>query len=445
MALPTFDLAVNVAFPAITAAFVLRTEEIRWIVACYVVTYAALTLGFGRLGDVIGHRRVFRAGIVASAAGFAACGVAPSYDLLLAARVAQGVGAALVLSCAPALATSFFEESRRTWALSAYGTMAAAAGVFAPLLGGTSIAWLGWSGVFWFRLPVALAALGMLAAAAPGPDAHEARSSGHYDTGGAVLLAAGLALLLLAPVLLQSAGARWSSPGAAMAGAVLLAGFALRQRRTHAPLLSGAAFGAPGFLASNGASVVVHFVAFAVPLFVPYFLARVAGLGPVGIGGLLSASPLGIMAGSVLAAPLVRRIGRRRSALAGGVMLAASQCAIGLWTEATPVAAIAFALAAHGAGIGLFQVAYTDSVLDALPQSQRGVAGSLTVLTRTLGVTGAVAALTAALGALEAPRLAAGADAAAAFLAAYREVFQGSAVACAFAFALLVWRRTALR
>ena len=444
VALPTFDLAVNVAFPAITAAFELRTQDIRWIVAAYLVTNSALMLGFGRLGDVVGHGRVFRAGVVASALSFVACGLAPTYDLLLAARMVQGVGAALVMGCGPALATSFFDETRRTWVLSAYVTMSAAAGVAAPLLGGASIAWLGWSGVFWFRLPVALAALAFLAVALPSAS-RGPLGSARYNGIAAAMLAAGLGSLLFAPVLLQSAAPPWQAPSLALAGVSLLAMFAIRQRDGHASLLPTGVFGSPGFYSTNLANVLANLVAFAVPLFVPYFLARVTGAGPLTIGVLIAMSPLGIMAGSALATPAVRRLGRRGTALAGGALLATVQFLIGHWDASTPPVAIALTLVFHGAGLGLFVVAYTDSVIGALPKEHRGVAGSLTVLTRTLGIIASVTLLTAAFHAFEAPRLQVRSAAVPAFLGAFEAVFQGSAVALAFAFAGFAAWRAALR
>ena len=161
-ALPPLDIAVNVAFPAISAAFALETQAIRWVVAAYVLTYASLMLAFGRLGDVVGYRRVFRAGLLLAAGAFVLCALAPDYGWLLAARTVQGVAAALLLSCAPALATSLYDESRRTWVLGAFASMSAGAAVVGPLVGGASIALLGWAGVFWFRAPLALVALALL-------------------------------------------------------------------------------------------------------------------------------------------------------------------------------------------------------------------------------------------------------------------------------------------
>jgi MFS family permease len=100
------DTAVNIAFPAITRGLDLATPDIQWVVICYVLTYAALTLALGRVGDIYGHVLVFRVGLAWSTVALGLCGLAPSFAALLVCRFLQGIGAALVLSCGVALATS---------------------------------------------------------------------------------------------------------------------------------------------------------------------------------------------------------------------------------------------------------------------------------------------------------------------------------------------------
>lgn len=437
--LPPFDLAVNVAFPAITAAFALETQAIRWVIVAYVLTYASLMLAFGKLGDVVGYRRVFRAGLVLAAVAFVCCGLAPDYGWLLVARTVQGVAAALLLSCAPALATSLYDEGRRTWVLSAYASMGAAAGVVAPLVGGASIALLGWSGVFWFRVPLAIAALMLLPLLPAAPEPPHPAGKRRFDLGGSLLLAVGLAALLLAPTLAQSGDQVVPTIAAALIGATLFGAFVARQRAAEHPFLPGAVVRDPGFVLVNLASTSVHLAGFAVPLLVPYYLARISGHGPLEIGGLLTIWPVGMMLGSVVAAPVARRLGSRPAAILGGAMLALGQFAIAQWPAATPLMLCALFL--HGAGIGLFQVAYTDIVIGALPLHDRGVAGSLTILTRTIGILAGAAALTAALHAFEVRNLRAGEGVAEAFLHAFHSVFLYSAIAFAAFFAIASVRR----
>src|SRR5580704_17006445 len=115
--LAPLDIAVNVALPAITAHFGLALGDVQWLVICYVLVYGSLMLVCGKLGDLFGHRLIFRIGLVVSAIGCAACAAAPDWPLFLWARASQGIGTALALSCTPALATSLFPESARTRAL----------------------------------------------------------------------------------------------------------------------------------------------------------------------------------------------------------------------------------------------------------------------------------------------------------------------------------------
>ena len=141
------DSAVNVAFPHITAAFGLDIPQIQWIVIFYTVTYASLMLVFGRIGDIFGHRPVFILGAGVSVVAFVGCGAASSYGWLLAARVLQGIGAALLLSCGPALITEAAPEAMRPRMLGLYTMMFGMGSALGPLLAGALIARWGWSAV----------------------------------------------------------------------------------------------------------------------------------------------------------------------------------------------------------------------------------------------------------------------------------------------------------
>ena len=118
-----FDSSVNVAFPHIVRGFDLAIPSIQWVVIAYTLTYAALTLVFGRAGDMLGYRRIFQMGNISGAVAFLLCAAAPTFGWLLGARILQGVGAALALSCGPALATSLYTEDRRAHVLGVYTMM----------------------------------------------------------------------------------------------------------------------------------------------------------------------------------------------------------------------------------------------------------------------------------------------------------------------------------
>jgi MFS family permease len=426
-----FDFAVNIAFPAITQAFALQTASIRWVAVSYVLTYGSLMLGFGALGDRIGYRRVFRAGLILAAVAFAACALAPTYGWLLAARVAQGIAVALTLSCAPAMATLLFDESRRTWALSTYTAMAAIAGVLAPIAGGLMVAMIDWPGVYWFRVPIALLALAGVSQLGRDEPVASARPALPFDTGGSAMLAASMALLLLSPALLGTRAEGlpdWAPWPIALAGVVSMTAFIRRQRRTDRPFMPREVTRNTDFWLINLAAVVVQFASFAVPLITPYFLVRVAGWETPAVGALMAVWAIGSLAGSSGASGVINRLGAPRSAFIAMLGIIAGLGAIACWQSSPSIALMAVSLLVHGAGLGLFQVAYTDIVIAALPINARGVAGSLTMVTRTIGLVIGASLWIALLQSIQTSAQAGAATPAAAFMSAFATVFVAAAL-----------------
>src|SRR5215467_538457 len=192
----SLDTAVNIPFPAITAAFGIAVTTIQWVVICYVLTYASLLLGCGRLGDVIGHKRVFLCGLGWSAISLYLCGWAPTFGWFLVFRSLQGIGTALVLSCAPALDTLAFPEGERDKALGVYTMLTAVASTLGPLLGGQLVALWGWSAVFYFRVPIACLAVVLTLFWVQQPVG--VPPGQRFDSVGAMTLTAAIAGLLLA-------------------------------------------------------------------------------------------------------------------------------------------------------------------------------------------------------------------------------------------------------
>ncbi len=394
--LAPLDFAVNIAFPVMTQAFELQAHSIRWVAVSLLLTYGSLMLVFGALGDRIGHLQVFRAGLITSVVAFIGCALAPSFGWLLAARVLQGVAVALTLSCGPALATLLFADSRRTWALSAYGAMAAVAALIAPVIGGASIALMGWPGVYWFRVPIMLMALICLPVVSrslkqsPVPGREVARPD--FDVVGSSLLAASVALLLLAPALPDQGPMRpghsttWIAGLCAVIGLTLMAAFIRRQRhRTH-PFLPGSVVRNLDFWLINLAATIVQFTSFAVPLITPYYLMHVTGLSSLASGALLAIWAGGSLLGSGGATRLVRALGNGGAAFLAILLATAGLAGLAVQGEATRFGLMSGALFIQGLGLGLFQVVYTDLVVASLPLSARGVAGSLTMVTRTIGL-----------------------------------------------------------
>ena len=412
------DSAVNIAFPSITTAFGLPQSGIRWVIIAYVLTYASLTLAFGKLGDLLGYRRVFVTGLVISALGYAACSMAPEFGLLLAGRVLQGVGAALTWSCAPALATSLYPESERTRVLGFYSAAIALGSALGPLAGGALVERFGWQVVFWARLPLVATAFA-LAWLIPTAVASTTRRA--FDWTGALLLVTWLSAFLLAAARPEMPHGEIVAAALVVLGVFTLWAFLAHEARHPDPIIRPSLFRERAFLVLNLASIAVNLAGFAVMLLVPFHLARTAGL-EAGIGGLvLGANASGVVIGSWLAGRVAQRIGPSSLALLGTLVSVIGLALVSHWSRDTTPVMMAVCLAVQGFGLGLFQVAYADRVLATLPQADRGVAGSLTLVTRTIGIVGAAAGLTALSRSLEAQAIAAGVREAA--LTAFQQTF----------------------
>jgi MFS family permease len=437
MSVVPLDTAVNIAFPDITGSFGLPISMIQWVVICYVLTYAALMLAFGRIGDIGGHARVFRTGLAWSTVAYLLCAAAPAFGWLLFFRFLQGIGAGLVISCAPALVTGLYPEERRSHAVGVFTLIFALGSALGPLIGGALVARFGWPAVFWFRAPIALVSLLCLRGLPVGAT----RPGERFDVAGALLLALGLTAMLLG----INAASRLG-PGPQMVALLALAVasltlFAWWEGRAPRPMIRIDLFRDAGFAAINGVYVLMNLAAFSVLLFVPYFFARFSAM-PLALAGLvLATGAVATALTSPLAGRLIVRIAAERVGAIGLLAVGGGLSLIGWWPADITPPIMALTLALHGIGVGLFQVAYTDIVIRSSPLADRGVAGSLSILTRTLGTVTGAALLTLIFNRVGHG----GTDTAAGFLFAFGTVFKLAGAAVALSVVVVPWWRPASR
>jgi MFS family permease len=389
--LAPLDIAVNVALPAITSHFRLALTDVQWLVICYVLVYGSLMLVCGKLGDLFGHRLIFRIGLGVSALGCAACAAAPDWPLFLWARASQGIGTALALSCTPALATAVYPPHQRLKALAGFSMAMSLAAAIGPLLAGGLVEMWSWPAVYWVRVPIALITLalsGLLPAPRP--------QSRPFDAWGAIELAACMSALLLSLVLSQRPTVPgWLAALMFVAALALLAAYVLRSRRVAEPIIRPALFADTAFAVPNVMNVLANLAGFAILLLTPYYLVNVLKLSAVMSGVVLALAFVGSFAGAPLAARLEPLLGRRPTAFLGVALVGAGLLPLGFTGQATALPVVALLLMVEGLGQGLLNVAYTDLVTDTLPERDRGVAGSLALLTRTLGIVSGASVLSA--------------------------------------------------
>jgi MFS family permease len=367
--------------------------------------------------------------------------VAPSLGWLLFCRFLQGFGAALILSCAPALVAGLFREDRRSRALAVFTMMHTLGSACGPLLGGMLVDLWGWPSVFWFRAPIALTAFAFLGRL---PETSR-RVREPVDVLGAALLAFAISAGLLSLNQLQQPTQHLvlliAFAGISLATAL---GFIVRERRTSYPMINLNLFRLTGFAAVNAASFLVYLTSFSVLLLTPYYLVRVTELPLPLVGAVLAASFGGSIAASPIAGSLLERLPAGCIATFGAILSGVGLYLIGGWDPGTSWAAMVAPLVLQGFGVGLFQVAYIDMVMVTLPPQHRGVAGSLAMLTRTLGVVTGAALLMLIFHTLEASAIASGAAPADGFMSAFRGTFHVAgavAVVAAVTAALLARHR----
>jgi EmrB/QacA subfamily drug resistance transporter len=383
--LVSLDSAVNVAFPAIAEAFSLQVASIQWVVVGYVLPHASLLLVCGRLADLWGHGRLLTWGLICSVFAFLGCGLAPTFLWLIAARVGQGVTAALVSGSAPALVTLSVPASARGRALGIFQMSMAAGYAIGPLIGGVLVDAFGWRAVFLLR--VAPAILLAWLALAKLPPFHGRSGSGQFDLAGAMTLVGGLASFLLA--IGQGRASGWLSPqvvSLTLLSAICFIGFLVAETRANAPVVDLTLFRRPPFFIANALTVAAQCARFSIGLLMPFYAIAVLQFPATTAGTLMFA--VAIM--TTLAAPLAGRLSDRFGT-AGLSSLGLALEAVGLWMISRLDAqadyfSVAMALGIVGVGLGVFEAPNMSYVMGAISRSQQGVAGSIANMMRTLGI-----------------------------------------------------------
>jgi len=338
----SLDASLNVALPAMAAAFGIGPADIRWVIIFYVFTYALVSFAAGLAADRVGPVPVFTAGLWISALAYLLYPLPSTFDGVLAVRVLQGVGGGLVYGTAPALVTLTLPPERHGRGLGAFAFGMGVGSTVGPIVGGWLVAW-GWPWVFLFRTPLAVA-VGVLAP-------------------------------LLLPRL-PGAGA-WRPPP--------------RRDCLAWPVLQGLVLAG---LASG--------VQFSVWLLTPFYLVTLRGLPAATAGLLFVLTPLGGALASPVAGALTDRFGRR-GPMVGGLLVEATGLALLSRADAvTPLPVVAAGLLAVGLGLGCFQVPNLAHLMAAFRRAHQGAAGGLALMGRTLGVVAGVQGNAVVFAALEA-------------------------------------------
>jgi EmrB/QacA subfamily drug resistance transporter len=386
---------VLVALPSIGADLGLSEQNLQWVLSAYALTFGGLLLLGGRAADLLGRRRLFMTGVLCFTAASLLCGLAWSPAALLAARVVQGVGAAIMTPTALSIiATTFPDGAERNKALGIWGALGGVGATAAWLIGGPLVDGPGWEWIFFINLPLGLAALALSPMLLRESRAALTRRS--YDPAGALTTTGALVLLVHAVVEAPETG--WGSPQTILlvtGSAALLAAFALIESRHRAPLVPLRFLRSRTLVGANAVMLLVGAVAAGVPFILTLYAQQVLGYSAVrfGLGSVVLAVAVAVSAIVAQAAVLkagFRPVAATGMALVGAGSLLLTQVSVG----GSYLGDIFLGLLVCGLGIGLAFVSATVAALAGVAEQEAGLASGLSNTTLQIGTALGVAIAT---------------------------------------------------
>ena len=409
----------NVAIPTIQRSLHLSIAGLEWVVSSYVLVFAGLLLAGGKLADAYGRRRLFFAGSVIFTLASLAAGLAGSGGVLIAARVVQGLGAALLVPTTLAIIMATFRDAReRTMAIGAWTAIGAMALAFGPLIGGFISQHLHWGWIFFINVPVGVIAIAI--AAVTMEESRDSAAGRTLDVPG--MAASSVALLALTYALIEGHDKGWTAPailGAFALAATAAAAFALIESRVAAPMVALRLFRSRMFSGGTVTMMVWAFGIFGIYFFTSIYLQEILGFSPTKAGLAFVPMALCLALAASVSGPIYLRLGAHRTVAAGMATMA-----IGLYLFSTLGAGATFAglmpgFALFGLGAGLMQVPLTNSVLHGQPPQQAGIASALLNASREVAGLLGITIIGAVLRSRQGAALAHGTAPAGAFLDGY--------------------------
>ena len=375
---------VNIILPVVSRTFGSQLSGIQWVVTIYLLVIAGLSLSFGRLGDLRGHKAVYVWGFVVFVLGSALSGMAPSVAALIAFRGLQALGAAVLVANSPAILTRNYPPSQRGRVLGLQSTMTYLGLTVGPSLGGWLAGQFGWRSVFYVNVPVGLLALYLSVRFIPRdePSAQAER----FDVPGALAFMAGLVALLLA--LNQGYALGWGSRAVlGLFGLALLSlgGFVLIEWRSKSPMLDLRLFRTRLFSMAV-VSAMFNYIGISSVLFLmPFYLQDGRGMSPNAAGLVLTTQPLIMAIAAPLSGTLSDRIGSRLLSTLGMVIMTVGILLLSRLGPGVPPSLIAGALAIVGLGTGMFISPNSSALMGAAPRQRQGVASGVLAEARLVG------------------------------------------------------------
>jgi EmrB/QacA subfamily drug resistance transporter len=390
MLLPSLNTSIgNAGLPALAQAFSATFAQVQWIVLAYLLAITTLIVSVGRLGDITGRRRLLMVGVSVFTVASALCGLAPTLWFLIAARAAQGLGAAIMMALTMAFVGEAVPKEKTGSAMGLLGTMSAIGTALGPTLGGFLISEISWRVIFLVNVPVGILILVLIYSCLPVEPLVPKAERTRFDIVGTLLLALTLAAYALAMTLGRGHFGLLNVTLllAALCGVAL---FICAEARTSSPLIRLAMFRDSVLNGSLATSMLVSTVMMSTLVVGPFYLSQALGLNAARVGLVLSVGPLIAALSGLPTGWIADRFGARRMTIGGLCGIAVGCFLLSLSSPTLGVMGYICPIVLVTAGYALFQTANNTVVMIGIPSEQRGVVSGMLNLSRYLGlVTGA--------------------------------------------------------
>ena len=374
---------LNVALPTIQRTFDASASDLQWMVDAYVLVFAGLLLTMGALGDRFGRARALQIGLIVFTISSLGATFATEVSHLIVARIAMGVGGALIMPSTLSIIANVFPPAERARAITIWAGVSGLGVGLGPLIGGLLIENFEWSAVFLINVPVAVVALGLGLFLVP-----ESRdpSGARLDLPGAVLSIGAVSALVFA--IIEAPAAGWTDPGILglfAASIVLGVAFAWREFHTAEPMLDLSLFRNARFTAGAGGIALTFFAMFGMIFGLTQYLQFVLGKSALEAGTLMVSLAIGIPFGARISLKAVEHAGTNRVMAGGLVLVAAILLTLTQWTPTTETWVVSVTLFFLAIGMANVMAPGTGAVMGAVPEAKAGVGSAMNDLMRQLG------------------------------------------------------------
>jgi EmrB/QacA subfamily drug resistance transporter len=378
------NTVVNVALPSMAQDLGVGLSELEWIVTGYALTFASVMLTGGKLADLFGRRLIFVVGLVIFTGSSLACGLAESENLLIGARIVQGVGAALMNPATLSIIAATFPPHQRGMAIGIWAGVSALALAIGPLVGGLLTQHLSWNWIFFVNVPVGI--LGIVASFVLIKESKDESAEQRLDLPG--LLTSGIGLFAFTYALIEANTYGWTSGrivGAFVVAAAMLCAFVLLEMRQRLPMLDLSLFRNGTFAGANLAILLVALAMFGVFFFVSLYMQGILGYSAVQAGAAFLPMTILIILIAPIAGKASDRIGSRWL-MTGGMLLVAAQLVYFSTLGATErYVDLLPGLIVGGMGMALVMTPSAAAAIRALPVDKSGVGSAVLNAFRQVG------------------------------------------------------------